>query len=161
MNHLQCFVTSHTRMTCPMPVGAGKAFKVVLTIGSQSSIETQMSYGPPSINTISDDTGTIIDSISTRGSEIIVLNGNNFPNDKKELDTVKFGSTQLGYQTFSIVEKSMPLAVPGTCRIDLILLLMSFILSHSFQTSPNQCNTNIFLFFFCYNFTAFAPASLF
>ena len=113
MNHLLCFVTSHTRMTCPMPVGAGKAFKVVLTIGSQSSIETQMSYGPPSINTISDDTGTILDSISTRGSEIIVLNGNNFPNDKKELDTVKFGSTQLGYQTFSIVEKSMPLVVPG------------------------------------------------
>ena len=128
MNHLLCFVTSHTRMTCPMPVGAGKAFKVVLTIGSQSSIETQMSYGPPSINTISDDTGTIIDSISTRGSEIIVLNGNNFPNDKKELDTVKFGSTQLGYQTFSIVEKSMPLVVPGTCHFfDLVLLLMSFI----------------------------------
>jgi hypothetical protein len=117
MDHTACFVTSHTRMSCYMPEGAGKAFKVILTIGGQSSIETQMSYGPPSVISLTDVGNNPIDTISTRGSEMVILTGENFANTHNELDSVRFGSALHGYKTFVVVSDTAILTESGTCQI--------------------------------------------
>ena len=117
MDPTKCAIFSHTRMKCLMPEGAGAAFKVVLTIGSLSSVETQMSYGPPKILTLEDVNGNTIDSIGTRGSDVVVLVGTNFPNDIDELDAVQFGTQAHGFQTYAIVKKTEILDTPGSCQV--------------------------------------------
>jgi hypothetical protein len=119
MDHTKCAVFTHTRMKCVMPEGAGGAFKVVLTIGGLTSIETQMSYGPPEITQMEDNSGNPISEISTRGSQLIILRGKNFPNNQQELDSVKFGSLQNGFQTYTVVASgdATSLTTPGTCHV--------------------------------------------
>jgi hypothetical protein len=89
---------------------------------SLSSIETQMSYGPPTVSHLEDSAGNPVDSIGTRGSDLVVLVGTNFPNDQHELDAVRFGNAQNGYQTYTVVAGTVDLtdaaaATPGTCQV--------------------------------------------
>ena len=119
MDHTKCEVFSHTKMSCEMPEGAGKAYKVVLTIAGLFSVETQMSYAPPTIDRLEDSSGSPITTIGTRGSDLVVLVGTNFPNTKSELDLVRFGSSQSGFSTYGVVDDalSFTLSAPGTCQV--------------------------------------------
>ncbi len=120
MDHTACFVISHSMMKCIMPRGAGPSFKVIITIAAQTSVETSMSYAPPTLSklTLSGETAELT-SIAARGNQLVTLHGENLANDHTELDSVTLGSASLGQVVFTIPTPPLPPTglAPGQCRV--------------------------------------------
>lgn len=66
------YVYSHNSIVCTAPAGQGKNVPLVVTVGGRSVTNTQFSYLPPTISSISPMSGPIT------GGTLLTVSGNNF-----------------------------------------------------------------------------------